>query len=151
MIKIKPGDKLPIQLQLYDGSKSLPKRVFVELSKPDGTLTEARFEIPHVINGDFRDETRVMTTDMYLTAQYFVYENDGVTEDDDYIINKDIFMRDINGELIEDLETSAGLEYVGTLEGEIAEDKLEGNVIEENLLDGIATEDYTVIGEIEDE
>lgn len=151
-IKTKLSDPLLISLQLYDGSASLPKRVFVELSNPAGVLVEPKFEIPHVINGDFRDETRDMTTDDYLVAQYFVYESDGVTADEDYIINKDVFIRDITGELVEDLDAgSSSIEIIGLLEGEISDSELNGEINSDNTLEGLVNEEYTITGEIKDE
>ena len=151
-LKTKLSDPLLLSLQLFDGSASLPKRVYVELSNPAGVLLESRFEIPHVINGDFRDETRLMTTDAYLVAQYFVYENDGVTADEDYIINKDVFIRDITGELVEDLDAGTStIEVTGTLTGEITDTNLSGEINDENILDGLVNEEYTITGEIKDE
>ena len=145
------GDPLTINLQLYDGTASMPKRVFVDLTKPDGTFIESRFEIPHVVNGDFRDETRLMTSDYYLTAQYFVYESDGVTIDEDYVINKDIFMRDVTGEIVEGLSLDASVEVTGTLEGVIKETILDGDIFDETPLEGIVIEDNSITGEIQDE
>jgi len=151
-IETKIGDPLMIQLQLYDGLASMPKRVFVDLSVPNGTLIEPRFEIAHVIGGDFRNEVRVMPNEDYVTAQYFVYENDGVTLDEDYIINKDIFVKttcDLTSSIVLGGEISGEVELESTLSGEVDLTELDGTIETESELVGTIDE-TTLEGVIDD-
>jgi len=151
-IETKLGGPLLIQLQLYDGILSMPKRVFVDLSIPNGTLVEPRFEIAHVINGDFRNETRTMPNVEYVTAQYFVYESDGVTPDEDYIINKDIFVKtacDLTSNIVLGGEIEGEVEVESTLSGELDQTELDGTIETESLLEG-EIDETTLEGEIDD-
>lgn len=137
----KVGENLIITLQLYDGLASMPKRVFVDLSAPNGTLLFPRFEILHVINGDFRDTTHVMPDLNYVTAQYFVYEPNGITLDDDYIINKDVFMKeDVEG-VVTNNQPISGIISSNSLSGEL--DSLQ--------IDGTLDNELEIVGEVLDE
>lgn len=138
---IKQGENLPLQLQLDDGDFSLPKRVFVRLSYPNGTLVEPLFEISHITGGDFRDDTRVMPSNDYLVAQYYVYENDGVTLDEDYIITKDIFVQSITTVTIENNQEISGEFGFDSIIGEFDSDKIAGTIYTENEITGVVIDE----------
>ena len=154
----KEGDILYLNLQLYDGLTNMPKRVYVDLSDASGTLLEPRFEIFHVVNGDFRENTKVMPDEPTITAQYFVYENDGVTPDLTYTIPKDVYLKDLNGEVIhENLDAkvssiSAGGNNNNALEvsGEILEIEAISGTIEEIEVSGNIEEMEAISGEVKD-
>ena len=150
----KLNELLYLNLQLFDGEASLPKRVFVQLRDTTGTLTKPQFEIFHVGGGEFRETvaTEAMPNIEMLSASYFVYENDGVTLDTTYAVGKDVYMRDFSAEII-DVNLDAKVSSVGggsgasiagidlqaeleetTLSADISvEDTLEGEIVEESL------------------
>jgi len=149
----KVGENLIITLQLYDGLASMPKRVFVDLSAPNGTLLFPRFEILHVINGDFRDDTHLMPDLSYVTAQYFVYEPDGTTLDEDYIINKDVFMKatcELSSTVIEGSAIVGEIQEDSGLLGSIDGIALEGTILISESLSG-TIDDSSLEGEIANE
>lgn len=149
IILTKKANSLLIQSQLDDGATD--RRVFVILSNPDGSLAEPRFEIPHVINGDYRDETRVMPSDKsYLTAQYFVYQPNAIDLDDSYTLEKDIFVRDLTGEIIDEGGIGGASVTVvnGIINGEITDDNIEGLILDNEEISGIIESDLTILGEI---
>lgn len=139
-IETKVGSSLLLNAQLYDGSDSMPKKIFVQLTYPSGTLLEPLFEIPHVIDGDFRDESRSMPDFEYVTAQYFVYENDGVTLDRTYAVTKDIFVRSIESTLVVN-QPITGEVSSSSIEGEVNSEEIIGTIISENQITGVVLDE----------
>jgi len=151
----KEGDIYYLNLQLYDGVISMPKRVFVELTDASGTLLEPRFEIPHIVNGDFRENTKVMPNESIVSAQYFVYENDGTTPDITYTIPKDIYLKDLNGEVIHEnldakVSSIGGSKNTIEVSGEILEIESISGTIEESEVSGSIEEIEAISGEVKD-
>lgn len=125
----KLNEKLYLNLQLSDGTASMPKRVFVNLYTGDGTLAASNIELSHVGGGEFKEDTVTMPDVENLTAQYVVYESDGVTVDLAYNVGKDIFMRDYSAELVDSTLTGSITKYVtATIEGELNSGELQGDI-----------------------
>jgi len=151
VLKIMNNQTLPIQLQLFDGSEYMPLRVFVDLTDPSGVLLYPRFEISHMKDGDFRHDSKTMPEEDYVVAQYFVYANDGVTRELAYEAEKDIFLRDIIGELINGGQLEVSVQKViGALTGNIINTQIDGTVTDETM-SGTVSEDNIIIGVIENE
>ena len=160
-IQRKLNEKLFLNLQLFDGEASLPKRVFVNLRDGNNNIIAAPFEIFHVSGGEFRENTEVMPNVDTVHAQYFVYEADGVTLDSAYSVGKDVYMRDFSAEIIDtnlDAKVSSisgggsGNIAAAIIEGEISEDEtLESHLLGDESLEGSLPEEETIVGEIEEE
>lgn len=157
----KLSEKLFLNLQLFDGEASLPKRVFVNLKDGSNNIIAAPFEIFHVSGGEFRENTEVMPNVDTVHAQYFVYEADGVTLDPAYSVGKDVYMRDFSAEIV-DLNLDAKVSSISggassgisaaTIEGDLIEDDiLEFEISEESTIDGEIPEEEIIIGELEEE
>lgn len=100
MILRKLGDLLEVNLQLWDGAASQPKRVFVDLKRIDGTLLTPRFEILHKGDGLYAEEIKTMPIDNIILASLLVFESDGVTLSTTHTIGQETYMRDLIGEII---------------------------------------------------
>lgn len=148
----KLGDKLNLNLQLYDGTASLPRRVFCNLVRMDGTLVTPQFELTHVGEGEFTETTKVMTSDSILLAHYYVKLTDGVTLDTNYTVSKDVYVRDVNGEIIAGGMSSTSVTVLSgmvegevlsteTIEGTLIDDIVEGNIIEGSVIEGVITDE----------
>jgi len=96
----KLGDTLNINLQLWDGAASQPKRVFVDLKSITGTLIGSRFEIFHKGDGLYAESTKTMPTNNIVLASLLVMESDGITLSSIHSISQEIYMRDLIGEII---------------------------------------------------
>jgi hypothetical protein len=91
------GEPIYLSLQLSDGDESLPKKVFAKL-RDESKATIATLELTHIGDGLFvKDDFEFPVNTDYLTAQYFVYENDGITKDDQYLISYDYFPLTLDG------------------------------------------------------
>lgn len=151
-MKLRPGDKIYLNLLLWDGVISLPKRVFVELRDQAGALIEPLFEIASVGGGEFRNSTRIMPNDSFVTASYFVYNNDGTTLDATYAAAKDTYMRDFTGEIITtNLDGKVSGAGNISLTGEINTEILTGDIPVEKILEASLVVEETIEGTIEEE
>jgi hypothetical protein len=91
------GEPIYLSLQLSDGDESLPKKVFAKV-RDESKSTIANLELTHIGDGLFvKDDFEFPVNTDYLTAQYFVYEDDGVTKDDQYLISYDYFPLALEG------------------------------------------------------
>lgn len=73
------GDKLFLNLQLHDGTDTMPKRVIVDIYDEAGALVESSIELPHRGGGLFSEDTELMPDKPFVVAQYRVVEADGST------------------------------------------------------------------------
>ncbi len=90
------GKTIYLNHQLSDGEISLPKVIRCYLRDQFGILLsgyESGLLLTHVGKGLFKNTETVMPagTDE-VTAQYIVYESDGTTPDETYLIDADIFV-----------------------------------------------------------
>lgn len=152
-MKLKLGDIIYLSLQLFDGIASMPKRVFVELRDVSGVLIEPLFEILHVDGGEFRNSARTMPSDEFVTASYFVYNNDGTTLDNQFAAGKDIFMRDFTGEIVaSNLDAKVSSAFAASLIGEIEDSVLlSGELPTEEILTASLLDIEILEGTIEEE
>ena len=127
-MKLKLGDKLYLNLQLYTGNNDGNHRVFVELRDEDGILIKPAFEINHVGSGEFRESTETMPSDRMITASFFVYQSDGVTLDTTFSVSKDVYMRDFTAEIVS-YNLDAKVSGAGIAD-------LIGSVVEETVITG---------------
>lgn len=87
------GEPIRLNLQLSDGEDSFPLVVKATLKDDEGQLLLADpVELFHVGLGLFKNYTLVMPDLPEVTAQYQVYENDGVTLAP-YSIDIDIYVK----------------------------------------------------------
>lgn len=86
------GKEVRLNLQLTDGEENLPKVVKAVLKDHLGnTLPNMPLILTHVGGGLFKNFSELMPNVPEMTAQYFVYEDDGVTLSDEYDIPIDVF------------------------------------------------------------
>jgi len=147
----KLGDSLELNVQLWDGALSQPKRVLVDLKKIDGTLITPRFEILHKGDGLYAENTKAMPSDSIVLAAFYVFEADGVTRSTIHAVAQEAYVRDITGEIIatnldipiSSIESSKS-DLVGTIEANTAT-----GVIEIPEIIGTIEGDTPIIGEAE--
>jgi len=149
MILRKLGDNLELNLQLWDGSDSQPKRVFVDLKKIDGVLTKPRFEILHKGDGLYAENVESMPADSVILASFIVFESDGATRSTIHAVGQEIYVRDITGEIVSanlDVAVSsvdrAKADLSGTIEvavttGTIEKQEILGTIEENNIITGV--------------
>jgi len=153
-VKLRVGDKLHLNLQLDDGTKNMPVRVFVELLDEDGANYSGPTEILHVSGGYFVEDTLTMPDEPKLTARYEVRKNDGVTPSNKYLLATEEYLKDVVGTIVtnnldvavstigsvpSDIESAVvdSLDITGTidegmtLEGSISSSDLEGVILDE--------------------
>lgn len=150
-MKLKLGDKLNLNLQLWDGDRNGGDvRVFCQLRDKDGASIEPEFEVLHVADGFYTENTRTMPAEEVVNAIFFVKKADGVTLDRRYSVAKDVYVRDIEGEIIVDtLDAKISSTYKADLEATIIEGEvLSGSVEEITVLSGEITEVQILEGEI---
>lgn len=131
-IQRREGEKLFLSLQLYDGADSLPKRVFARVLNELGVELETNVELTHVGGGEFKENVLVMPAIDVLTVHYTVYESDGVTEAPQYQVAKDVYLRDLAGEIIVDRFSGTIASFV--LEADIESASLAGDIPEPEML-----------------
>lgn len=135
------GDKLKLTLQLHDGAESLPKRVFCTLKDELFVDIEPVFEVAHVGNGVFQENTKLMTNIPTLFAYFRVTESDGTTDSEDHSEEHDRYERIVPLDLSTvEIKPFAlkGVVASGKIEGKISSDaRLVGNIREENAIKGI--------------
>jgi len=100
MILRKVGDNLNLNIQLWDGADSQPKRVFVDLKRVDGSLLTPRLEILHKGDGLYAESVKTMPVDNIILASFLVFEADGITPSTIHTIGQEVYMRDIIGEIV---------------------------------------------------
>lgn len=126
-IHVKYGDKLYLSCQLHD--RNTTRRVFVDLRKTDGSLVTARFEIPHVAFGVFKEATKTMPAEDSITAHYIVFEADGVTYSTSYTTEQEVYMRDLTGEIVDlNLDRSISSIVDTNLAGTIASNEIDAEI-----------------------
>lgn len=130
----KLGDILYLNLQLYDGEARFPLRVFVTLRDDLGNIFEPPFEIFHVGGGMFRDNTKTMPATPFLTAIYTVFEVDGITPNEKYLIAEDVYVRDLEGEIIFTLPIQIANVSSIELEASISDEQLEAEIEKEETI-----------------
>lgn len=146
----KYNEKLYLNLQLFDGAASLPKRVFVDLRDEVGSLIKPRFEIAHVGEGEFRESSELMPNVDMVSASYFVYENDGVTLDLSYAVGKDVYMRDYSAEIIDtNLDVKVSTVSGGGSVSNIAGLELLAEVKENDIMETSVSESEDLVATIE--
>lgn len=150
--KVKLGEILGLEVQLGDGTSNIATtRVFADIRELDGTLIEAEFEMFHVGNGKYTDETKLMPAFDKITVTYYIRRADGTTPSNKYNPNylSEQFMRDIVAEIVEGgLSASASAnEIVGTLDSSA---DVVGTIDDVEILT-VVTEEQTIIGVVTDE
>lgn len=73
------SQKMNLNVTLFDGDESLPKRVFVDLFAGDGTSLVTGIELTSVGNGFFTEDTQVMPPEPVVFGVFKVKEADGTT------------------------------------------------------------------------
>lgn len=87
------GEPIRLNLQLSDGEESLPLIVKALLKDHEGqVIQEEQIELTHVGLGLFKNYTFIMPDVPEVTAQYIVYEADGITLAP-YSVDIDIFTK----------------------------------------------------------
>lgn len=149
----KVGDSLGLEAQLGDGATNvLTTRIFAILRELDGTNIGTEFELIHVGDGKYTDETRVMPDFDKISVTYFIRLADGTTPSNIYIPNvlSEQFVKDVTGQIIED-SLSGGIASNDAIEGQIeVAEYLIGTIDAEETLQGIVEDDTILIGEIDE-
>lgn len=135
MISLRLGDTIYLNLQLWDGISSMPKRVFATLRGSNGAVIGSDVELIHVGGGEFRDTSLTYPADEFLTVNYLVYETDGTTVDTNYAISKENYMRNFDGEIISTNLDAKITSIGGTNGGTLASIQLEAELMSEELLE----------------
>lgn len=92
-VLVKEGEPIRLNLQLNDGEEFLPLQVKAFLKDHEGQLLfDDPIELFHVGLGLFKNATVIMPDIPEVTAQYLVYEDDGVTLAP-YSVDIDIFSK----------------------------------------------------------
>lgn len=86
------GNPLRLNLQLSDGEENLPLIVKAFVKDNQGITLSPPIQLTHVGLGLFKDYSFTMPNIPEVTAQYVVYESDGLTIAP-YTIDADIFHR----------------------------------------------------------
>jgi hypothetical protein len=86
------GSPVSLNLQLSDGEENLPLIVKAYIRDNQGVTLSPPIQLTHVGMGLFKDYSFTMPNVSELTAQYVVYESDGVTLAP-YTIDADIFTK----------------------------------------------------------
>jgi hypothetical protein len=148
----KVGDALGLEVQLGDGDNRVAQtRVFADLRQLDGTLIGTEFELIHVGNGKYTDETRVMPDFEKISVSYYIRRADGTTPSNFFNPNflSEQFVKDVTGQLIEDnlsaFASSTSIE--GAVDGDL---ELVGVVEDEDII-GIVDSDDSLTGVVNDE
>jgi len=94
--EVERGKPVRLNLQLSDGEESLPRLVKAFLRDENGTLISdypLGIYLTHVGQGLFKNKEFLMPDSVKeITAQYIVYQQDGVTIDAEYIHSYDKFI-----------------------------------------------------------
>lgn len=139
------GDKLELNLQIYDGDDRIPLRVFVELLRADNTVITPLFEISYVSDGYYKESTEVMPNEQFVLARYTVFLNDGVTRSPQDSIEVESFRLVTAGGAV----TTAIIE-VSTIDGTILEEQTVDALIISDTIDGDISPDTIIEGVVED-
>lgn len=89
-VLLKKNQSVRLNLQLSDGDLSVPKVVKADLRDHDGVYLTT-INLTHVGGGLFKNDSYVMPDIPEMTAQYSVFENDGITRDITYSVDIDVF------------------------------------------------------------
>lgn len=84
------GSEIFLNAQLSDGTLSFPKKIKATLLDPNGVIISV-VDLTHIGSGLFTSRTEIMPQLPYITAQYMVYEEDGITPDTSYSMGMDVF------------------------------------------------------------
>jgi len=92
------------EIQLGDGGDGGTTRVFVEYQQPDTTVLTAEFELPHLGDGVYREDTTLMPDEDILVVQYYIRRSNGTSPSNKYDPNylTEVFLKDVTGQLVED-------------------------------------------------
>lgn len=113
-----PGQPVRLNLQISDGEDSLPLVVKAFVRDPGGQLIfNSPVTLTHVGFGLFKNALNIMPDLPEVTAQYVVYEEDGVTPAP-YSIDLDQFTREDDGSDV-DVESIIARLSTETIELEI--------------------------------
>lgn len=158
----KLGDSLGLEVQLGDGAANVAStRVFAILRELDGTNIGTEFELVHVGDGKYTDETRVMPDFSKLTVTYFIRRVDGTSPSIFYVPNvlSEQFVKDVTGQIVEDnldaqvssISSGGSSNLNFDLEGTVQPDVYLVGELDTLDIEGTINEDDIIEGEIPNE
>lgn len=77
-MNLKPGDKIPLVLQLFDNAVNKFVRAVVRDSS-DTQIAGSPFALAHEANGLYTNSTAEMPNSAFVSVQYLVYDDAGFT------------------------------------------------------------------------
>jgi hypothetical protein len=123
------GNPIRLNLQISDGEESLPLIVKAFIKDDEGQLLlNDPIELFHVGLGLFKNYSLEMPDLPEVTAQYVVYENDGITPAP-YLIDMDIFAK-FEPTVIQDVNVEALISRLTTETMDIAMDEEDSMLVE---------------------
>lgn len=147
--KLKIGQKIMPEIQLGDGGDGGTTRVFVEYQEPDTTVITAEFELPHLGDGIYREDTTAMPDEDILVVQYYIRLADGTSPSNTYDPNylTEVFLRDVTGQIVDDNldKKISSVSCPSDLQISLIDDKLTAQV-EEFALTAVLNDNEVLIG-----
>jgi hypothetical protein len=146
-IQTKVGDPIQLNAVLEDGDVSkFPQAI---LKDADGTpLGASPVDLTHSGNGHYENDAILMPATQQVHATYIIYDDAAHTvESYTHLRGEDVFVRNINNELLENINDNVNSIVSGTLPGQ----ELEGFLEDAGELAGEILEEELIFGEVDDQ